>query len=945
MSSQMIRFLPARLVCLFGVLLAAASGQTAPRISQVLPVPDLTYAQPAVVDTDGDGLPDVVFSTSRPTCQYRIENLGSRRFAPPRLTNLFKVEGPAVDSGATLGNFTGATGLDWLAVEWDSSLILDYSNAKRPVAVTFAAAGGYETRRVLAPDSPYDWFGVNLDGDGSSELIQFDYDPAMLIWDRQADGGYAQTTPRIALDAAVTPGDPHSGAPLEMLDIDHDGAPDLVVTEDSRTARLLKRTGARSFATQTYPLPLGWSGGGWHDLNGDNLPECHSVSGTTFQWKPNLGGFQFGAVQSYQIVAATATGCQLLNVTAVAGGNPLLTFGVLDAQSAASLLTVRFGTWEVVANLPLGSSPALGTFEYFLSLADFDGDGYLDALALYVPPASNSGYTTRLAMAWGSAVGMATPAFIDPPPMRTDVVLSGDFDRDGDSDLIVGPDSELAYFLLSNDGAGNFSQSRQLVELAPPAASPPNTHISRLGSADFDGDGIADLIVTYTPGWLAASPSPVSAVAKGRGDGTFAPPVLPPGSFDYLRDAAVDFSHFVDWDGDGDLDAVGDDAWWENRGGVFATESHPLIARAWQHDLLGNPVRAGHGYVGDLNGDGFSDFISSVYHITPSPVLYEFGSSTLAVGFNDGLGGLLSLAEVPATLGGSDILGNPLGGKAAVADLNGDGRPDLCTVEIVGSDVLGNPITDARWRRNPGGGRSDPQNWLALSLGPAFTSDGIAMPFPDRPVPTLDFDGDGVADWVSPAGYLRPSRSGPVVSASYNFDGKTGVSKLEYRGAADFDGDGDADFLVSNSYSLFLIKNLIVDERSAIVRTLRLAGVTGQLAAAGADADGDGRDNFTELLQGTDPVTRDRPRPDRLQPQVTTAGGPLTVHFQQRADAAALGLHYQLESSTDLAHWTAVAPANLTSTQLDSTWQDLAVSPAALVARGFFRLVVRHEED
>ena len=940
----MTRFLPPAWCCSFGILLASASGQNAPRISQVLPVPDLASAQPEVVDTDDDGLPDVVFATSSPACKYQIANLGGRRFAPPRLTNLFKTEGPAVDSGTTLGNFTGATGLDWLVVENDSSLILDYSNAKRPVAVAVAAAGGYETRRVLAPDSPYDWFGVNLDGDASSELIQFERDPAMLIWDRQADGSYAQTTPRIALDAAVTPGDPHAGTPLEMLDIDHDGAPDLVVSEGPGSARLLKRTGARSFATQTYPVSLGWSGNGWHDLNGDNLPECHSVSGTTFQWKPNLGGLQFGAVQSHQIVSATATGCQLLNVTAVAGGNALLTFGVLDAQSAASLLTVRFGTWEVVANLSVGSSPALGTIEHFLSVADFDGDGYLDALALYVPP-SKSGWTTRLAMAWGSAVGLATPVFINPPPMRTDVVLSGDFDRDGDTDLIVGPDTDLAYFLLSNDGAGNFSRSRQLAELAPPAGSPPNTRISRLGSADVDGDGIADLIVTYTPGLLAASPSPVSTVAKGRGDGTFAPPVLPAGSFDYLRDAAVDFSHFVDWDGDGDLDAVGDDAWWDNRGGVFATESHPLIAGALIQDALGNPVRTGHGYVGDLNGDGFPDFIASVYRHIPSPVVGEFGSSTLAVGFNDGLGGLLSLAEVPATLGGTDVLGNPVGGKAAVADLNGDGQMDLCTLEVVGSDALGNPVSEARWRRNPGGGRSDPQNWLALSLGPAVSSDGIALPFPDSPTPTLDFDGDGIAEWVSPAGYLRPSRAGPVVSAGYNFDGKTGVSKLEYRGAADFDGDGDADFLVSKSDALFLIKNLVVDERSAIVQTLRRSGVTGKLAAAGADADGDGRDNFTELLQGTNPVTPDRPRPDRLQPRVTTQGGPLTVRFHQRSDAAALGLHYQLESSTDLTRWTPVVPANRTTTTLDSTWQEIAVTPAARAAQGFFRLVVRHQED
>src|SRR5215831_17268668 len=74
-------------------------------------------------------------------------------------------------------------------------------------------------------------------------------------------------------------------------------------------------------------------------------------------------------------------------------------------------------------------------------------------------------------------------------------VVKGDFNRDGNLDLVVtgcgdaNCITQAAVIVLLGDGSGRFSRGGQFV------AGPPNTTPDTLASGDFNGDGTPDLAV------------------------------------------------------------------------------------------------------------------------------------------------------------------------------------------------------------------------------------------------------------------------------------------------------------------------------------------------------------------------------------------------------------------------------------------------------------------
>ena len=76
----------------------------------------------------------------------------------------------------------------------------------------------------------------------------------------------------------------------------------------------------------------------------------------------------------------------------------------------------------------------------------------------------------------------------------------------------------------------------------------------------------------------------------------------------------------------------------------------------------------------------------------------------------------------------------------------------------------------------------------------------------------------------------------------------------------------------------------------------------GKAAYPHEDADGDGRDNFTEFSFGTDP--KDMQSSSPVRPKLLSDGRPtyLSVTFRRRAGSI---LDYIVEASPDLEHWSA----------------------------------------
>jgi hypothetical protein len=953
-NAFMLHFPIARLCLLIVVLRAPALADAEPGISQILPALEIpAKLMPAVVDMDADGDLDVVF----PGCRYGpaengipedgpmglwIENLGQRNFAPPRIAYLRHDESGRRDTGYTLGDFTASPGLEILVTE----TVTGYGSAGQlwqPVAIQPARPGGGATREVLAPNDPFtggSWHGADLDGDGPAELLRFAYGDGGLtltIWQRDPGGGFAVAGSGMALDGG------HPSA-ITLADVDGDGDLDLI-REEGESIRINERTDPRSFASTGKALTTGAEMGSWGDLDGDGLPEWFGLKGSAFKWLPNSGGLRFGAVQS-RTLFPNETSPPLLAHEPVPGNGALLTFGT--GYGGAMGRTIRFGTWAVVSEKPfaLAANQGIAATGFFQAMADFDGDGRQDLLLRTyesVPSSSYAALFFRELVAWGTADGFAPPVFITPPPIHSQILVIGDFDRDGDADLIVGQDMAGGCHLLSNDGRGGFAQTDALAAINAPPGAPADTRLVNLQAADLSGDGISDLVLTYMRTSLAAPAALPSAVAIGRGDGTFVPPVVTSASFD--SPTAPWGTGFTDWDGDGDLDWIGSTGWTENLGGVLSREWRPLVEGAMVPDIFGNPVMTAHSSTGDLDGDGFPDFIQDTYRWIKTG---DFtGTTVMGVAYNDGLGGLASLNEVPAVFYTTDIFGNPTTplGRSVVADLNADGLPDLCTVEAKGNDVFGNPLTQARWRRNPGGGSRSPGAWLSLALGSLFPPVGGAsglgsMPFPDSLVPTLDFNGDGVREWVAPGGYLRPDRKGPLLSLGYDFDGATGLVGQPYRGAADFDGDGDADFLIGDAKSgrLFLLENPQVNGHSRLVRAMLAAGVRGAVAGGNADADGDGWNNLTELAEGSDPLAAGSRPTGRFSVSLAARNGMPTVVFRRRMDAAVKGFEYRLEASDELGIWESVSLTGAVAGPPEGGWQEVAMAAQPLVTRRFYRL-------
>ncbi|HEX8290375.1 MAG TPA: VCBS repeat-containing protein, partial [Pyrinomonadaceae bacterium] len=233
-------------------------------------------------------------------------------------------------------------------------------------------------------------------------------------------------------------------------------------------------------------------------------------------------------------------------------------------------------------------------------------------------------------------------------------VAAGDFNGDGNTDLVTANLNSNNVSILLGNGAGGFTGPVNF-----PAGLGPNS----VGVADFNGDGKLDLAVANQ-----IVGSGTVSILTGAGDGTFsAPSGFTAGSFPL--DLAVG-----DFNGDGKSDVA-----------IPNSETNEIrVLPGTGTGSLGAPIvtaAAASGFsgvfrleVGDFNGDGKSDLVG-LREKDPQP---PFGPGAISIFLGTGAG-IFTTGEIrPAGI-------NPA--FVAVASLGGDAFSDLVVTNRASATV------------------------------------------------------------------------------------------------------------------------------------------------------------------------------------------------------------------------------------------------------------------
>ncbi len=377
---------------------------------------------------------------------------------------------------------------------------------------------------------------------------------------------------------------------------------------------------------------------------------------------------------------------------------------------------------------------------------------------------------------FGNIVGSATTTSLE----------MGDIDGDGDIDIVEGTNAGPRVW--TNDGTGAYTNTAQALGSA---------NVQNLKLGDVDGDGDLDFVVA-----LFNAPN---RVFINNGSGVYTDSGQSIGGNDPTLSVAL-----ADLDGDGDLDLIEGNTSASSR--VHKNNGSGVFSDTGQ--LLGS-TKTRVIVAGDVDGDGDIDFVEGS-QFAPTQVWINNGSGTFAVS------GQTFQSEYTVAM--------------KLGDIDGDGDLDLV-------EGRGNGLPVRVWTNNGSGVFAD----TGQSLGKTYTA-ALAL---------SDVDGDGDLDLLQ-AAFGTPSRE-------YLNDGKGVFTDTErdlanaYVGAlalGDVDGDYDLDIV----FGIFGDNEIWVNSLRTPPRDYIFAqgdavqDTTLAYAVAFADFDGDGDQDFVEARTGGNKV-------------------------------------------------------------------------------------------
>ncbi|MBN1673798.1 MAG: VCBS repeat-containing protein [Kiritimatiellae bacterium] len=326
---------------------------------------------------------------------------------------------------------------------------------------------------------------------------------------------------------------------VTWVDYDGDGALDVLLC--STKGNRLYRNEPHAFVDVT--AKVGLAGGsrcaGWadYDADGDLDLFVGSLGERAGLWTQEKGAFRDTSALLPRLPGYNTEGAGWLDANGDGGPDILLSSG---EHGVYLFLNRRSGPdWfkDVSKEWGLGQG-GIGTGNGdFLSLTDFDGDGFCEFLYNLdsgVLTRNEDGKTFRAAAQAGVRYATGNETKLG--------AAFGDFDTDGNVDLFVPQYGRSKLYRNNND----FTFADVLGAAGALAKVPANARTAVWG--DFNADGRPDLVVGFADAQLR--------LYTGNGDGTFSDATEQSGFLNFRASWCATGLSVADWDEDGDLDLL-----------------------------------------------------------------------------------------------------------------------------------------------------------------------------------------------------------------------------------------------------------------------------------------------------------------------------------------------------------------------------------------------------
>ena len=430
-----------------------------------------------LADFDGDGNPDIaVFDSS--TQQLFVQTVDA--------------EGLLAQQGNQIAMQSDARGMAAEDVNGDGLADLVVANGTpKQVNVYLKQPDDPLNFRSAAPYAvgaePVAVTLADVDGDGHPDIITANADDTVSILLNKGDGTFG------AAEAFhVGPGP----IKLAVADLDGDGHADIVTVGGSADdISVIMGKGHGSFGTHhEYPTGAGPAALAIGDLDGDGVPDV-VVANTTDGNVSLLTGVGDG---SFDPQAPLPTGADPVAVGLAdsAGG------GIHSVVTASSDGTVSVIIGDGHGNFAPHADYSMGDPVTTMATADMNADGLTDVVVAGTGGLNFNGNKTSIVYANDDGTLQAGKRVA-----LGDLALgigSGDFDHDGNQDIVVGVPNQGVAQIWLGDGKGGFAHGTDLTV---------STGIQSIAVGDLDQDGNPDIAIVGGTGSML--------VFLGKGDGTF----------------------------------------------------------------------------------------------------------------------------------------------------------------------------------------------------------------------------------------------------------------------------------------------------------------------------------------------------------------------------------------------------------------------------------------